>query len=95
MVKVTFSLDDDTVERLRRVAYRLAKPQSQVVREAVKDYEARAGRLSEEERRRLLGVFDAVVSKLPRGRAGDVDAELRRIRQARRRWGRRSAARGT
>lgn len=93
MVKVTFTLDDDTVERLRRVASRLARPQSQVVREAIKDYEARSGKLSEEERRRMLDVFDAVVPKLPRRSAATVDAELRRIRQARRRWGRLRPAR--
>lgn len=88
MVKVTFTLDDATIERLRRVATRLAMPQSQVVREAIKGYEARPGKLSEDERRRMLDVFDAVVPKLPRRSAAAVDAELRRIRQSRRRWGR-------
>lgn len=93
MVKVTFTLDDETVARLRRVASRLAKPQSQVVREAVNEYEARSGKLGEEERRRLLAVFDTLVPKLPRRRLADVDAELRGIRRARRQWGRRSPAR--
>ena len=48
MVKVTFTLDDQTVERLRRTASRLAKPQSYVVREAVREYEARSTQLSDE-----------------------------------------------
>ena len=48
MVKVTFTLDDQTVERLRRTASRLAKPQSYVVREAVREYETRATKLGDE-----------------------------------------------
>ena len=39
MVQVTFTLDDQTVERLRRTASRLAKPQSYVVREAVREHD--------------------------------------------------------
>src|SRR5437762_2218297 len=46
MVKVTFTLDDHTVARLRQAAERLNKPQSQAVREAVRDYADRVGRLS-------------------------------------------------
>lgn len=84
MVKVTFTLDDATVERLRRLATRLAKPQSQVVREAVKDYDARAGKLTEEERRRLLEVFDTLVPKIPARPLSEVEAELREIRYTRR-----------
>jgi predicted transcriptional regulator len=37
MVKVTFTLDDQTVARLRQAAARLNRPQSQVVRDAVRD----------------------------------------------------------
>ena len=91
MVKVTFTLDEDTVRSLRGAAARLAKPQSQVVREAVLDYAARVGRLSEVERLRLLETFDAVIAAIPRRPAREVDAELREIRQARRRGGRRHA----
>lgn len=89
MVKVTFTLDDATVERLRRAARRLARPQSQVVREAIKDYADRLGRLGEEERTRLLKVFDTVVPAIPQRPAARVDAELRAIRRARRKGGRR------
>jgi len=46
MARVTFSLDDATVARIRQTAARLRKPQSLVVREAVADYAARADRLS-------------------------------------------------
>lgn len=93
MVKVTFTLDEATVERLRRAAQRLARPQSQVVREAIKDYAARVGRLSEEERVRLLKVFDTVVPAIPFRPAARVDAELRAIRAARRAGGRRRPTR--
>ena len=71
MVKVTFTLDDETVTRLRRTAARLAKPQSQVVREAICEYDARSGKLTDDERRRLLEAFDRVVPPIrARGGAG-------------------------
>jgi len=93
MVKVTFTLDETTVERLRRTAARVRRPQSQVVREAIKDYADRVGKLSEEERVRLLKVFDTVVPAIPRRPAARVDAELRAIRSARRNGGRRRTRR--
>ena len=89
MVKVTFTLDDRTVSRLRQAAARANKPQSQVVREAVNDYADRVGRLSERERVRLLEVFDGLVPTIPRRPAAAVDAELHAIRAARRSGGRR------
>jgi predicted transcriptional regulator len=92
MVKVTFTLDDDTVARLKRCATRLSKPQSQVVREAIKEYDARRDRLSDEERQRLLDAFDRLVPRIPRRPQTEVDAELADIRASRRRWGRRPPA---
>lgn len=89
MVKVTFTLDDETVSRLRRSAARLGKAQSQIVREAVRDYADRVGRLSESERLRLLRVFDEVVAAIAPRPARSVEAELRAIRRARRAGGRR------
>jgi predicted DNA-binding protein len=91
MVKVTFTLDDETVLRLRRLAARLGRPQSQVVRESIKDYEARSDRLSEDERRRMLTVLAQIKAAPPTRSRAAVDAELRDIRAARRRWGRRGA----
>jgi hypothetical protein len=84
MVKVTFTLDDETVRRLRETAERLQKPQSLVVREAVADYAVRAGELTEVERRRLLRVFDDVVAGIPKRPAAEVAAEIRAVRRARR-----------
>jgi len=91
MIKVTFTLDEQTIERLRRTAARLSKPQSHVIREAVREYEARSAKLSDEERTRLLAIVDGMIQEPPTRPAAAVDAELRAIRTSRRRWGRRGA----
>ncbi len=87
-VKMTFSLDDVTALRLRDAAESLRKPKSEVVREAILDYADRVGRLSEAERRRMLGVFDEMVAAIPPGSASAVDAELAQVRRSRRGGGR-------
>ena len=84
MIKVTFTLDDETVARLRRTALRLAKPQSQVVREAIREYDARSGKLTDDERRRLLEAFDRLVPAIRARPAQDVQAEIQEVRAARR-----------
>jgi predicted transcriptional regulator len=91
MVKMTFTLDDETVATLRQASERLAKPQSVIVREAIREYGARAGMLSEEERRRMLRSIDAVLAQPATRPAAAVERELRDVRAARRRGGRRSA----
>jgi hypothetical protein len=92
-VKVTFTLDPDTITRLRATAERLAMPRSQVVREAIRDFSDRAGRLSERERRRLLEAFDRLVPGIPSRPLRDVERELAELRRARRSGGRRSEIR--
>jgi len=87
-VKVTFTLDEETVSRLRTTANRLHKPQSQVVREAIAEYGARAGRLAEAVRQGMLKTFDRLVGAIPTRPAADVDAELAALRDSRRRGGR-------
>ena len=89
MVKVTFTLDDETVATLRRSAARLGKPQSAVVREAIADHAARIGKLSETERRAMLKTFEELVTRIPLRPARTADDELREIRRARRTGGRR------
>ncbi len=84
MVKVTYSLDDATVRRIRRAAERLGRPQSQVVREAVTEYAARTDRLSEAERLRMLEVLDQLRSEPAARSRESVDAELRERRRSRR-----------
>jgi predicted transcriptional regulator len=91
MVKVTFSLDEDTVDQLRRAATRLGLPQSHVVREAVAEYAARVDRLSERERLHLLGVLEGLGAAPPTRSARAVDDEIKTVRTARRTGGRRSA----
>jgi hypothetical protein len=75
---------------LRKTTVRLAKPQSAIVREAIREYGARAGRLSEDERRRMLRSIDAFLTHRPGGTAAAVDRELSQVRKARRLDGRRS-----
>jgi predicted transcriptional regulator len=89
MVRVTFSLDDETVAQIRRTAARLRRPQSHVVRDAVADYATRTDRLSERERHHLMGVLERLRDAKPTRPAADVDAELKSIRTARRAGGRR------
>ncbi len=91
MVKVTFSLDDDTVAQIRRTADRLGKAQSHVVREAVAEYAARTDRLSERERQHLLGVLEGLGQRPPTRSAHAVDKEMAQVRATRRQGGRRSA----
>jgi len=86
MVKLTFTVDDQTVDRLRRTAARLGKPQSYVVREAVREYAARSTKLSDEERTRMVAIVDRMMQEAPTRTAAEVDAELGEIHAARRRW---------
>lgn len=92
-VKATFTLDEATAARLARLAERLRRPKSQVVREAIIEYSERADRLSERERLRLLREFDDLVSRIPDRPVAEVEAELEDLRESRRAGGRRSAAR--
>ena len=87
---MTFSLDEETAARLRQASETLLKPKSEIVREAIHDYAARIGKLSEAERQRMLQAFDALVTAIPDGPAAETDAELERVRRARRDGGRRS-----
>lgn len=91
--KVTYTLDAETVNLIADAAQRLAKPKSQIVREAVADYHSRMSRLSESERQRMLKVFDTLVPLIPKRPRAEIDAELREIRRARRSGGRLSPSR--
>ena len=87
---MTFTLDEATIARLRDASERLAKPKSAIVREAIHDFHERIGRLSERERLHMLRVFDEVVPRIPSRPIGEVEEELKAVRQARRGGGRRS-----
>ena len=89
MARATFSLDAATIAEVRRLAERLRRPQSHVIRDAVADYAARTDRLSERERRDLLEVLEGLRAARPTRTAKQVDAELKAVRQARQAGGRR------
>lgn len=88
MIKVTFTLDEDSVGYLERMSDRLGIAKSQVVREAIRVYGEQMARLSGEERDRQLAVFDEVTRRIPDRPRPEVDAELRELRTARMSGGR-------
>jgi hypothetical protein len=90
MTKVTYTLDEGTVDLLKRTAAQQRKAQSLVVREAIAEYAARVERLSESERSRMLQVLAKVRATAPDRPAVEVDEELRSLRAARRQGGRRT-----
>ena len=85
---MNFSLDESTAARLEDAAASLRKPKSAIVREAILDYADRVGRLTESERRRMLGIFDELVPAIPARPESEVDEELAELRRARRHGGR-------
>jgi predicted transcriptional regulator len=87
--KVTFTFDPATIARLNDAAQRLAKPKSEIVREAIHEYHQHIGRLSESERLRMLAIVDEIAKRPPTRPQSEVDAELKEIRRARRHGGRR------
>jgi predicted DNA-binding protein len=84
-VKATFTLDQATIKRLQLASERLGRPKSQIVREAIHNYTEHLGRLTEEERVRMLRVIDEMVPMIPKRPVEEVEAELKDIREARRR----------
>lgn len=88
MIKMTFTLDEDAVRQLQRAAERLSMPKSQVVREALRVYAEALGRLSGEERKRVIDIFDDVVPSIPERPREEVEQELAEVRSSRRGGGR-------
>ena len=84
MPKVTFSLDQGSVQTLRRVAERSRKPQSLIVREAIAHYAEREEVLSPDERDRLLATLHRIKQRPTTRPASAVRAELEEIRRSRR-----------
>jgi Ribbon-helix-helix domain len=91
--KVTFTLDEETVNRLQDASSRLAMPKSRIVREAILEFYDRIGRLSERERIGMLRAFDELVPKIPMRSPAEVDRELFEVRRARKLSGGRTAGR--
>jgi predicted transcriptional regulator len=92
MAKVTFSADDATIRTLRTTAERLKKSQSLVFREAIAEYAARAGRLTDAEQRHMLAAIDRMLQRPITRSAVEVKREVHAIRRARRHGGRRNPA---
>jgi len=84
MVKVTFTLDEETVTAIRVLAERKRKAQSLVVREAIAAYARQEEKLDDEERVRRLRVLDQLREQPRTRQQADVDNELSDIRRARR-----------
>jgi hypothetical protein len=83
MVKMTFTLDEATVEVLKRTAARLQKPQSYVLREAIAHYEPHAGKLSRGESKHRVELFDQMLSEIPTRGASAANKELKQLRVSR------------
>jgi Arc/MetJ-type ribon-helix-helix transcriptional regulator len=83
MAKLTFSLDDETVRTLRRVAELKRKSQSLVIREAIVEYAAREDTLPDDERSRRLDVLRELQSQPPTRPQKDVEREIAGLRRAR------------
>ena len=86
---MTFTFDEETVERLRKTAARLGRPQSQVVREAIQQYALNGGKLSEDDRQRKLAIMDRILARRPTRTRSEVQSEIEGIRTSRRTGGRR------
>jgi len=86
--KVTFTIDDETVGYLGKLASYLGRPKSQVVREAIRAYGEQISQLSNEERDRLLETFDRVTAAIPERPRAELEREMQALRTARRRGGR-------
>ena len=84
MVKVTYTIDEETLARIRTTAARFKKPQSQIVREAVRHYAEHTDRLTGEERRERVQRIKAMMARPHTRTAKEVDAELAAIRASRR-----------
>jgi predicted transcriptional regulator len=87
--KVTFTLDEDTIENIAAVAAYRKQPKSEVVREAIAHYRRIRGPVSEEERRRRVRIFEEYLATAPKRPQSEIDRELAEIRRARRHGGRR------
>ncbi len=84
MAKVTFTLDDETVQKLRKMSQRTKKPQSLIVREAVAEYSAREDKLTPEEQARMLEAIKEFRKMAPTRPRSEMEEELRELRRSRR-----------
>ncbi len=88
-IKMTFSLDEESARRLNRTARRLAKPKSEIVRAAIREYEIRTDKLEPGEQQRMLALIDRYLAHGPTRSRAEAERELKEIQRARRAGGRR------
>jgi predicted transcriptional regulator len=81
---MTFTLDETTVEALKRISKRLQKTQSYILREAICHYEPHAGQLTKAERKQRVELLDKLVAAIPARPSSETDRELRDLRRSRR-----------
>lgn len=89
-IKSTFTLDDVTVQQLRRLAERTGKAQSLVVREAIAQYAAQEEKSTPEERARWLHTFEELLGRVAPRPASERARETTLLRQSRKGWSRRA-----
>jgi hypothetical protein len=90
LLKATFTFDEATIRRLADASARLARPKSEIVRDAINEYYARLDRLTDKERDCMLRAFDAMLPAIPVRSRSEVDRELREVRRARKAAGQRA-----
>ncbi|SRR5579875_1427096 len=88
--KVTFTLDQISLQRLQDAADQLSVAKSEIVREAIMEFHDRLGRLSERERAAMLRTFDEMLPRIAPRSTAAVDRELAQVRRARKAGGRRT-----
>lgn len=82
MVTMTFTVDDETARTLRTTAGRLRKSQSLVIREAVAEYAARAGRAAGPDAHETLADMTAAITRPTRRSETELDGEIETIRHS-------------
>jgi len=92
-IKATFTFDEATARRLNEASIRLARPKSEIVREAIHEYYSRLDRLTDKERDSMLRAFDKLAPAIPARTREDIDRELREIRRSRKAAGLRGGSR--
>jgi predicted transcriptional regulator len=86
-VKVTFTLDEETIGRLALLSKETRQPKSAVVRDAIERRFAERGRMSAERQAYLLSLIEKWKKEPPLRTESQIEAEVRGIRRARRAGG--------
>lgn len=80
MVKMTVTIDDETARTLKAMAERFGKSPSLVLSDVIAEYAARAGRMTEAERRQMRDEVDAVTKRPATRSDTELDREIETLR---------------